>query len=168
MSNQKLSESDIRKIQEAVLGLKGSALSRTIDDLVKEFHVGKQRIYEITKIQRIGRKSRSDKGNRKANLAENPFLKYALHLILTKSVNPKQAYEKAKQESFITPVSFETFKRYLKENQLWNNTKPAKIKKTVNKKPIIIILDDDVSEVFNDSKVVNNILRSLIPCVNKH
>jgi len=167
MSNQKLSDIDIYKIQKAVLGLEGRALSNMIGELVKEFSVGRQRIYEVTKSQRPNRKSRLDKGHRKKSWTDDSFLHLATQLVITKSMKPEDAYEKAKEKGYKVSVALATFKRHLKEDNLWSNKKPVKVKKVEKKNPTIVILDNDLAKVFNDSETVNQILRALIPTIQK-
>ena len=82
-------------------------------------------------------------------------------------MKPEDAYEKAKEEGHKVSASLATFKRHLKEDRLWSSDKPIKVKKVIKKNPIIVILDDDLAEMFNDSETVNQILRALIPIIQK-
>ncbi len=167
MANKKLTNNEVLEIRKTMAGLKGRASSYLAKELAKEYGVHKTRIYEITEDLRAKRNTRSDKGKRKANWDDNPFLDLALRLIITKSMKPEDAYKKAKDEGYRVPVSLETFKRYLKEDSLWIPKEIPKTKKRKKKVPTGIVLDDDIAEVFTDSESVNQALRGLLPIIQK-
>ena len=167
MSNQKLSENENHIILKKTAGLDGRALSYAVNELSKEFNVGKQQIYKITKDVRPSRKPRSDRGKRKKDLMVDAFLRTATNLLVTESLTPEQAFEKAKAK-FEPSTSLLTFKRYLKEHHyspLYE--KPKKVLKPEKAKPVFVVLESDVAKVFKDSDTVNATLRAMISIIRK-
>ena len=167
MANNKLSESAILDIQKTLAGRDDKASAYLAKELAEKYGVHKSQIYKITEEYRPKRKSRSDKGNRKVKLTDKDFLNFATQLVILEKMKPEDAYEKAKEKGFKVSIASITFRRHLEEDGLWLNEKIPKIEKVKKKKPTFVILDDDVAKIFNDSDLVNNVLRALIPTIQK-
>lgn len=162
MANEKINDIARKRIIKEMAGLDGTASSNLAKQLAKEFNVNKSTIYKITEECRPKRRTRTDKGKRKESIVESPFLSYAIQLILVESFPPDEAFEKAKEKGFTTKISLATFKKYLINDGIWRSSKPIKIKRETKKKPIVLVLDEDVAEVFKDAKTVNTVLRNLL------
>lgn len=88
MGNQKLGELAQAEINEAMLGLSGSAAKGEAMRLAEVHHVSWQTIYNRTKHLRPKKKERSDKGTRAVRIEEHPDTRYAIYLVTVQHEDP--------------------------------------------------------------------------------
>lgn len=108
----------IDEVRAAVTGLKGQPLTERIAQLATHYGVSVSSIYRVTQATRAPRKPRADKGKRKADLLRHPGLSLAAQLVTTKNFDPDIALETARANGHETPVSLESFQRYLREHNV--------------------------------------------------
>lgn len=123
MANQKLSEAEIAEIRLALQGIQGSEKASTVKSLSAHYKISSTRIYAITNDQTPRRKRRTDKGNRKYNLSNNPTFRHAIELVFFKQFTPKLALETAQKEICSIPLSLGTFRKYLHELGIFKSSK---------------------------------------------
>lgn len=116
------------EIRTALTGLKGKALA----DAAKRFstlcNVSVQTIYRVTEDLRPQRKTRADKGKRRADLLNHPGLVLAAEVVATRNVDPDHALEVARVNGHEVPVSLGTFRRYLQENGINKRARKAAVR----------------------------------------
>lgn len=117
----------IEEIRAALAGLKGKPLADAAKSLSVRFNVSVQTIYRTTEDTRR-RKTRSDKGNRRANLLEHPGLALAAEVVATRNVDPDHALEVAKLNGHEVPVALGTFRRYLGEHSINKRARKANLR----------------------------------------
>lgn len=113
---RQLDQIAIEEIRHAISGLKGKLLKARVRELASKYDVSEASIYRVTEDARPKRKSRADKGKRRAALLEHEGLKLAAQLVTTQNLDPDLALETARVNGLETPVSLGTFQRYLKEH----------------------------------------------------
>lgn len=102
------------EIRAALVGLSGARAKQEAERWANSTGLHVSRIYEITKDLRPSRKSRSDKGSRKADLMQHPGMRTVAELVTTKKLDPDQAIEMARANGHSVPVSLGTTRRYLR------------------------------------------------------
>lgn len=118
MPNITLDNTARQEIRESVAGLSGKELIARLDHLAAFYEVSKSRIYDLTKDLRPSRKTRTDKGERKANLLEDAGLSFAAELVVTRNLDPFWALRTAQDNGHAIGISLGTFTRYLREHNL--------------------------------------------------
>jgi transposase InsO family protein len=100
-------------------GLVGKPAKQMAARLAELHRVGEQRIYELTKDLRPGRKPRSDKGKRTFELVEGSDIWYAAQLVVVDKLDPDQALltTKLRRPDAVLP-SLEYFRQMLAEKGL--------------------------------------------------
>ncbi len=86
--------------------------------LADHWHVGKDRIYAVTKDLRTKQKTRSDKGNRKVDLKTDEHLRLVAGWVLEYGVSPSEAIVMGRQRGLAIDIEFPTLVKYLRENGL--------------------------------------------------
>ena len=104
------------EIRTALTGLKGKALADAARRFSTLYNISIQTIYRITEDLRPQRKTRTDKGKRRADLLNHPGLALAAELVVTRNLDPDLALETAKANGHEIPVSLGTTQRYLREH----------------------------------------------------
>lgn len=118
VANHVIGDIAFYEIREAMYGLRGPAAKRTAESLAKHYGISASRVYDITRDLRPRRKSRSDKGDRAADLLNHGGLRRAAELVVNEHADAVSALEQARHEGFDIPVSLGTFRRYLRERGL--------------------------------------------------
>jgi hypothetical protein len=116
--NTTLGELAKQDIREALNGLSGKSAAAEVQRLAGFFKVSRSRIYEIARDTRPKRKTRADKGKRRADLLDDAGLRFAAELVVLKHVDPDHALMTARKQGYEIPVSDATFVRYLREHGL--------------------------------------------------
>ena len=129
MPKNTLGEIALQEIGVVMQGLKGRRAKIEAQGLAARYGVSVSRIYHVSRPQRLGRKQRSDKGKRRADLLEHEGLRFATELRALKNVDPDLALETAAANGYEVPVSLGTYQRYLRQhglnrNQLRNGRRP--------------------------------------------
>ncbi len=104
------------EIRTALTGLKGKALADAAKRFSTAHNVSVQTIYRITEDLRPQRKTRNDKGKRRADLLNHPGLALTAELVATRNLDPDLAIETARANGHEVPVSLGTTRRYLREH----------------------------------------------------
>jgi len=108
----------IQEIRSALDGLKGPQAKLEAGRLAEFYGCSVSQIYAVSKDLRPKRKTRTDKGRRRADLLEHPALMYATEKVVTKRLDPDLAIEYVEANKLQMPVSHGTFLRYLREHGL--------------------------------------------------
>ena len=108
----------MQEISAALAGLSGARAKAETKRLAERYGVSESRVYEVSRSVRPKRKSRADKGTRRADLLQHDGLRFATELRALKHVDPDLAIETAKANGFEIPVSLGTYQRYLREHGL--------------------------------------------------
>jgi len=111
-----LGTSDIQEIRAAMHGLRGAQAKAEAVRLASHHRCSVSRVYEITKGLRPARATRSDKGQRRADILTHPGLLLATEQIVTRNLDPDLALELAEANGHEIPVSLATFRRHLREH----------------------------------------------------
>lgn len=117
-----------QEIRTALTNLKGKALADAAKRFSVTYSVSVQTIYRITEDLRPQRKTRSDKGNRRADLLTHSGLALAAEIVATRNVDPDHALEVAKANGHEVPVALGTFRRYLDENGISKRSRKASVR----------------------------------------
>jgi hypothetical protein len=96
-------------------GLSGRQAKFQAERLAKFYSCSVSTIYALTEDLRPRRKSRSDKGARKATL-DHPVLRYAAERVVTRNYDAELALMEAEHNVGPLPVSLGTFRRLLRES----------------------------------------------------
>lgn len=118
MANPTLDRISKQEIRSTLDGLTGKELSNRIQELADFYEVSQTRLYAITKDLRPARKTRADKGTRKADFEHDEGLQFASELVISRNLDPYWALRTAQDNGFDIQISLGTFQRYLRENEL--------------------------------------------------
>jgi len=116
------------EIRAALTGLKGKALADAAKRFAQAHDVSVQTIYRVTADLRPQRKTRADKGKRRADLLNHPGLALAAEVVATRNVDPDHALEVAKVNGHEVPVAVGTFRRYLAEHGVSKRHRKASVR----------------------------------------
>ena len=114
-------------IRAAVGTAKGKALAERVRQLAAAHQCSPQQIYRVTEDLRT-RKKRADQGKRKASIFQHPGLQYAAELCVNRNVPPMLALETARANGYETPITEETFMRYLREAGIGQRQRRATVR----------------------------------------
>lgn len=128
MANYNLDSLAHSEIREACAGLKGKALADAATKLAVRFGTSKQTIYRITEDLRPARKTRADKGKRRADLLQHPGLSLVAELVATRNLDPDLAIETAKLNGHEIPIALGTTRRYLSEHGISKAARKASLR----------------------------------------
>ncbi len=118
MPKNTLGEIAMQEISAALAGLSGARARAEAQDLAARYNISVSRIYDVTRHLRPKRKTRADKGKRRADLLQHEGLKFAAERVVVNKLQPEDACKIARANGFEIPVSEGTFKRYLRQHEL--------------------------------------------------
>lgn len=113
-----LGKDAITEIRTAMTGLKNAKAKAEAERLAARHGISITRIYALTADLRPKRKRRKDHGKTKADLLNDPGLKFAAAWVAAKKVSPELALETARANGYEINVSLGTFQRYLNKYQV--------------------------------------------------
>ncbi len=127
MANSTVGELGKQEILDCMHGLKGPVAKAEAERLADQLGLSISRVYAIAREVRPERKRRADHGKRRADLMNDPALKYAASLVVEYHIDPADAIMVARERGFEIPVSLATFQRYLREHGLDGKTRRRNI-----------------------------------------
>ena len=104
-----------------------SERAAVVASLSEHYGVGKDRIYAVSKTVRTKQKTRSDKGNRKVDIKNDPTLKLIVGGVLEYGESTAEAIANARMRGQEVPVEFTTLNRYMREAGLTKSTRRSPI-----------------------------------------
>lgn len=120
MTRTVLGENAKTDIRESVKRCRSSReIAAEVDRLAAHYNVSRSRIYELTEDLRTKRKTRTDKGNRKASIATDPNLRLVAGWVLEYGISPSEAIVMGReQRGMDISIEFPTLVKYLRESGL--------------------------------------------------
>jgi len=124
MTRKILGENAKAEIREAIKACRTrKERAAAVAALADHYHVGKDRIYAVTKGIRAKQKTRADKGTRKVDIKSDPALRLIVGGILEYGESTAESIANARLRGVDVPVEFTTLNRYMREVGLTKKTR---------------------------------------------